>query len=513
MRKSAAVPAAAAASLDDPAARRFRRAILALLVVGLLGLVGLVAASFVLYGKGRDYAHWVDHTYSAESKINRLSTLTERIETARRGYLLAPRDRYWVSYVDTRKSLPLALDDLARHTADNPVQRAAIAQVRKLMVYKFDQLARTIEVAHAGDQERGKAVFIAEQEQQVTVQLRALYSGMLKEERRLLAIRIASEQHNGALLFAVTLSVAALLSALALGAAVLVGRYAADLRRSQERLQGLNEGLEDRVRGRTADLTRANEEIQRFAYIVSHDLRSPLVNVMGFTSEMEAGLASLDKLVVEADEKAPGLVTRDARAVIAEEIPEAIGFIRSSTRKMDRLINAILKLSREGRRTLNPEPLSMDVLATGVIDSLRHLADDRGAAIALDGALPDIVNDRVAIEQLLSNLTENAVKYLSPERPGDIRLRGRAVGSRAVFEVADNGRGIDARDHERVFELFRRSGQQDQVGEGIGLAHVRALVYRLGGAITVDSELGRGSTFRVDLPRRLEREDPSQAAA
>ena len=116
------------------------------------------------------------------------------------------------------------------------------------------------------------------------------------------------------------------------------------------------------------------------------------------------------------------------------------------------------------------------------------------------------------MEQLLSNLTENAVKYLSPDRPGDIRLRGRAAGTRAVFEVADNGRGIDPRDHERVFELFRRSGQQDQPGEGIGLAHVRALVYRLGGTITVDSELGRGSTFRVDLPRRLEREDPSQAA-
>ena len=103
------------------------------------------------------------------------------------------------------------------------------------------------------------------------------------------------------------------------------------------------------------------------------------------------------------------------------------------------------------------------------------------------------------------------MKYLSPERAGRIVIRGHATGPRVVLEVADNGRGVDPKDHERIFELFRRSGQQDQPGEGIGLAHVRALVYRLGGHITVDSELGRGSTFRVDLPRRLERET-AQAA-
>ena len=84
--------------------------------------------------------------------------------------------------------------------------------------------------------------------------------------------------------------------------------------------------------------------------------------------------------------------------------------------------------------------------------------------------------------------------------PGEIVVRGQRHGARARFEVQDNGRGIAPQDHERIFELFRRSGPQDQRGEGIGLAHVRALAYRLGGTVTVSSELNEGATFIVDLP-------------
>jgi len=95
------------------------------------------------------------------------------------------------------------------------------------------------------------------------------------------------------------------------------------------------------------------------------------------------------------------------------------------------------------------------------------------------------------------------VKYLDPSRPGRITVSARALAGRLIYEIADNGRGIDARDHERIFELFRRSGTQDRPGEGIGLAHVRALTRRLGGIITVRSEFGQGTRFEVDLPRIL----------
>ena len=124
---------------------------------------------------------------------------------------------------------------------------------------------------------------------------------------------------------------------------------------------------------------------------------------------------------------------------------------------------------------------------------------ETGTTFSVDD-LPEIQSDRLALEQILSNLLENAIKYLRPGVPGEIHVSGAVEPGRSIITVRDNGRGIDPKDHQRVFELFRRAGQQDQPGEGIGLAHVRALAHRLGGTIDVDSRLGAGSTFTLSLP-------------
>src|SRR5258708_2571101 len=91
------------------------------------------------------------------------------------------------------------------------------------------------------------------------------------------------------------------------------------------------------------------------------------------------------------------------------------------------------------------------------------------------------------------------MKYLKPGVSGDISIRGRTKRGFAIFEITDNGRGVDPKDHQRIFELFRRAGAQDKPGQGIGLAHVRALVRRLGGTMSVSSELNSGSTFTITL--------------
>lgn len=184
-------------------------------------------------------------------------------------------------------------------------------------------------------------------------------------------------------------------------------------------------------------------------------------------------------------------------------MPEAVGFIRTSTNKMDRLINAILKLSREGRRALNAERVDLGRLLTAIRDSVQHQLGQAEATLKIASGLPTIVSDRLALEQIFGNLLDNAVKYLAKDRPGVIEIRGATARGRVEIEVADNGRGIPAADHERIFELFRRSGAQDRPGEGIGLAHVRALVRRLGGDITVQSDPGSGSRFIVALPQRI----------
>ncbi len=282
-----------------------------------------------------------------------------------------------------------------------------------------------------------------------------------------------------------------------------VAKRTAALVATRDELRHTNANLEAIVEARVGDLRIANEEIQRFAYIVSHDLRAPLVNVLGFTSELDAAQGDLEAFLDDVERVAPQLVTADRRAAILQDLPEALGFIRASTAKMDRLINAILKLSREGRRKLTPEDIDVAALVEAQSASLAQQLEARDATIAIDGELPALASDRLAIEQVFGNLIENAVKYLSPARPGRIVVSGAKDGRMLRYTIADNGRGIDERDFERIFELFRRSGEQDTSGEGIGLAYVRNLARRLGGDVAVTSVLGEGSTFTVVLPETL----------
>jgi signal transduction histidine kinase len=320
-----------------------------------------------------------------------------------------------------------------------------------------------------------------------------------------------AQSESSALTTAIVNGVAGVLI-LVLGAtvAVLVRRYLTELKDAQAAIDRVNAGLEETVRARTAALIRSNEEVQRFAYIVSHDLRSPLVNVMGYTAELEQAGKTIDLQMTKVETLAPDLVERDALLAAREDIPEAVGFIRASTEKMDRLINAILRLSREGRRNLVPEMLDMAAMTERIADTVRHQLEATETDFVVGEMVP-FESDRLSMEQIVGNLVDNAVKYLQPGRPGRIEITGHDLpGGWVEYAIADNGRGIAAKDHERIFELFRRAGRQDQKGEGLGLAFVRNSVRRLGGSIEVESELGEGSTFRLKFPKRLILDDAGE---
>ena len=291
------------------------------------------------------------------------------------------------------------------------------------------------------------------------------------------------------------------------GAAVTVVRYTREVVRARDEVRLLNASLEERVAVRTSELVRANEEVQRFAYIVTHDLRAPLVNIMGFTSELEGSVKSMQALLEKSKAVIdPGdSLAEQARIAATEDVPEAIDFIRSSTKKMDALINAILKLSREGRRQLKPERINLDELIKASLAAVQHQLSAANGSVELKLGVRSIVTDRLALEQVIGNLLDNAVKFRSEHRRLAIEVRtAHAARRQTRIEIIDNGRGIAERDLERVFELFRRAGQQDQPGEGIGLAHVRTMVRNLGGDITVRSVLDEGTTFEVMLPNNYQ---------
>jgi signal transduction histidine kinase len=259
--------------------------------------------------------------------------------------------------------------------------------------------------------------------------------------------------------------------------------------------------LDQRLRDQTALLSEANEEIQRFVYIVSHDLRSPLVNIMGFASELDALQKQIFERLGALRAQVGGEQDGESDEALRSDVEEALSFIKSSVAKMDRLIAALLKLSREGQRQFQPQLIDMSQLLRSTLETLAHQARDVNAKIDIR-ELPPITSDRLALEQVFSNLMDNAVKYLRADVPGNIEVRATESDAVVTYEVRDNGRGIDARDGDRIFDLFRRSGIQDRPGDGIGLAHARALVRRLGGSINVESAPGRGTVFTVTLPKR-----------
>ena len=246
-------------------------------------------------------------------------------------------------------------------------------------------------------------------------------------------------------------------------------------------------------------LREANAEIQRFAYIVSHDLRSPLVNIMGFASEIDAWQKQVFERVGFLRARS-GEKESAGDEMMREEVVEALGFIKSSVGKMDRLIAALLKLSREGQREFQPQFIDMSQLLRSVREGLTFQANEVKASINIQD-LPGVFSDRLALEQVFSNILDNAVKYLSADRKGAVEVRAVETDHSITYEVCDNGRGIAEKDSERIFDLFRRSGVQDRPGDGIGLAHALALVRRLGGEIRVESKPNQGSTFKVTLPK------------
>jgi signal transduction histidine kinase len=483
---------------------RISRVLIAFMAAGFAALLAAGVAAVWITGELSRHNDAVAHTYQVELAFADMRRLIEQGETTRRGYLLSPRTPgFLAAYNEAARELPRSGGLLRRLTVDNPVQQANIAVLDRRIGELLGLRARTIELVSRGELAAATSLFRQEMSAARLRDIRGVFDAMSREERRLLEQRDA-QQRRSVRSFYIAMAVAGILLVIvAVASLLVVVRYTDDLTRSRELLQQLNEGLEGIVAERTADLSRANDEIQRFAYIVSHDLRSPLVNVMGFTAELETASAVLRDLVDRAEREAPALVSEEARLATREDLPEAIGFIRTSTQKMDRLINAILALSRQGRRVLVPEALDLARIVAGIRDSMAHRLDEQGATVEVEGVLPAITGDRLAIEQILSNLIENAVKYRHPARPVAVRVSGHVAGDRVSIAVADNGRGIDPRDHERVFDLFRRSGAQDQPGEGIGLAHVRALAYRLGGTITLRSALGEGATFRLSLPTKL----------
>ncbi len=472
-------------------------------------LTVISAGSVYLVNQAREDARWVVHTVEVENQISLTQLQLRRAESSQRGYVSTLLPDFQGDFEQAASQITPLLTRLGQLTSDNPVQKRLIGEMLPLINQRIEEFRKTIELARTKHIDDATRIIREGVGRDVMKNIDELAGQMRAEEDRLFALRTASADRSQSLAASMTWIGSGFVVLLGAISIFLVRRSARARDEAEARLRDNNANLEVTVDERTADLREANNEIQRFAYIVSHDLRSPLVNIMGFTSELEElrgdifrRIASLGRAAASAapivtSESEPPLEGQDKQ--LSQDFSEALGFIKSSIAKMDRLITAILNLTREGRREFEPVRIDTRELIEGIVATVAHQAAEAEAQIRIE-PLPDIVSDRLALEQIFSNLIDNALKYLKPGVPGDVSVRGRTKLGFAIFEIADNGRGIDPKDHQRIFDLFRRAGTQDRPGQGIGLAHVRALVRRLGGTMSVQSELNNGSTFTITLP-------------
>ena len=254
---------------------------------------------------------------------------------------------------------------------------------------------------------------------------------------------------------------------------------------------------------REEELKQLNTELEGFTYITSHDLRSPLVNLKGFAGEMELALKESDEIVKRVEAELPENDRKIFHQAFSKDIPESLQFIKKAVEKMDLLTSAVLDLSRTGKREYQWEELDTGAIVRRCVDTLAYEINRKEIDIVCD-PLPILVSDKVAMEQIFGNLIDNAVKYLSPDRKGKIRISAQPAGNDMVFTIKDNGRGIAQNDFGKVFEIFRRARNSGDVrGLGMGMAHVKATLRKLGGAIWMDSTVGEGTTFYFRIPSNI----------
>jgi signal transduction histidine kinase len=286
-----------------------------------------------------------------------------------------------------------------------------------------------------------------------------------------------------------------------------------------------NETLELRVEERSIELTKANDELQKeiaghqqteaqldrlmtelqqknkelegIIYIASHDLRSPLVNVQGFSRKLAKNCTEIDRIITDIG---PGADAREQlQPILRESIPKSLGFIIGSIEKMDNLLSGLLRLSRLGRAAICYETLDIQAVMAKIVASMTFQIEAAHALVET-GRLAPCVADAVQLNQVFSNLMDNAIKYRSPDRQLIIRIFSEQTAEGVRYCFADNGIGIPHEHLDRIWEIFHRVNRNETQGEGLGLTMSRRIIDRLGGSMYMESEPGSGSRFYVTLP-------------
>jgi signal transduction histidine kinase len=482
-------------------------------LAGALLLVGMAILSLLVIGRMNERVGELNHLQEKTSRAQQMLYAVTAQSHFRAMALLTHEDKYNTQIAEAKNTFIDLLDQMER--AD-PAEANFFREVRATNDGFSASSARTLALYEAGDIRAATRVHLEEEHPASHVLEAAMRNLITEAEQQMVQARGAFESDRILLTSAVVaFSASSVVVALILGfvfswpiilpvrkmqralAAVTRGDFtqrvevpnrdefgslARDLNETSERLAQQFEdqrALGHQLELTNASLKRASEAKSRFLANVSHELRTPMNAILGFTDALLAGVDG----------------------PLNPEQSESLGWVQKGGRDLLGLINEILDLSKieAGKLTLDPQPFDPQELVESVVAQHRSLAAQKGISFAwLDAGAPtEVVLDRQRVRQILVNLFGNALKFTSD---GEVQVEtSGAADSSFMVSVRDTGRGIEADQHEAIFEEFRQA-EGGEGGTGLGLAISRRLARAMGGDITLESEPGHGSLFVLRLP-------------
>ncbi len=487
------------------------------------------------------------HTKDVLLQVDRIYAGLLRLHGDLRGFALTGNEEFLTDPVAAAAQVDADFRRLENLIADNPAQSRRLAALERDVRARDAWHAEVYRLLRAGDAAEARRHFATLEGKHLLDAARVEIDAMRQEEetldaRRLAELRRSTETQDWLLGAGLVLSIgigAGVTGFYSRGIARRIALLAENVQRiargetlpppmgGSDELAALDLAFHDTaeelaaaqrtgretqrtIEKRNAELLRANRDLDQkntenemFVYSVSHDLRSPLVNLQGFSKELGASRDDLLRLTA-------GLLDDAARArmqtVLERDVPESIHYIQTAVTRLSAIIDALLRLSRAGRIEYEPTAVELAPVIARILTAMRGSIAARGAEISVK-ALPPAWGDATALEQAFANLIGNAVNYLDPSRPGHIEIGALETPppgceNLQVYFVKDNGLGIAEAYLGKVFAVFQRLHPKAAPGEGIGLALVRRMIERHGGKVWVESVEKEGSTFFLALPDR-----------
>lgn len=428
---------------------------------------------------------WVAHTNAVLTELEGAFSAIQDVESRGRGYVAMGQERFAGQIEASISDVEGHLQAFRRLTADNPRQQRDLGRLEPLAKRKSAFMLRLIALRRDQGLAAAQQLLDGGEGLRLMDEIRSLVDAMRADENALL------QRHQAASLAAAraagTVSTTGTIVAvgLILWASWIIQRDATRRKRAEEEVHRLNAELEQRVRQRTSELQAANKELDSFSYSVSHDLRSPLRAMDGFTR----------------------ILLEEHRRELAPEAQRYLEIIRNSAVHLGALIDGLLAFARLGRQDVNRRTVAMDSLARHAIEDLGAEREGRQVELIV-GSLPSCEGDPVLLRQVFVNLLSNALKYTRPRELarieiGSLRLEEMGASSRSVaaadcpvYYVRDNGVGFDARYRHKLFGVFQRLHRQEEFeGTGVGLATVQRIIHKHEGAVWAEAEVDQGATF------------------